>query len=76
VKGQARRWHRHRGIERGETAFQAAFLRALYRWAALHADDDAQIVVPSGAAATAGELARAITALIAVRAREPVRGQR
>jgi hypothetical protein len=62
--------HRRRRIERGETAFQAAFLRALYRWAARHADDDATpIVVPSGATATAGELTRVVCALISIRER-------
>jgi hypothetical protein len=81
VKGQAHHWYRpalerervQRGErvqhgERGETAFQAAFLSALYRWAAYHADDDAtSIVVPSGATATAGELARVVCALISLR---------
>jgi hypothetical protein len=85
MRGQAHRWyppalarenirlgqqHRRRGIERGETAFQAAFGRALVRWAARHADDDATpIVVPSGATATVGELTRIICTLISIRER-------
>jgi hypothetical protein len=79
--GQAHKWYlpalaresvrreQQRRRNGGETALQAAFLRALYRWAARrHADDDATpVVIPSGAAATVGELTRVVLTIASLR---------
>jgi hypothetical protein len=60
----------------GETAFQAAFRRALQVWASRHSsDDDSSIVLPVGAV-TAGELVRVVSALIVARGREPAGSRR
>jgi hypothetical protein len=61
----------HRRGQRDETAFEAAFWRALVRWAACHADDATAPVIPSGATATTRELTRVVTAIASLRNREP-----
>jgi hypothetical protein len=78
MRGQAHHWYRpalarenarsgRQYRRNGETAFQAAFQRALQVWASRHSsDDDSPIVLPVGTV-TAGELVRVITALIAAR---------
>jgi hypothetical protein len=54
---------RHESVH--NTTMRAAFLKALYVWAARHADDDTgNIVIPTGVVTTA-DLAQVITALIA-----------
>jgi hypothetical protein len=87
VRGQAHQWYRpvlagenarsgQQYRRNGETAFQAAFQRALQVWALRHSsDDDSPIVLPVGTVA-AGELVRVITALIVARGREPAGSRR